>query len=186
MTISWNTVIFKFRWIFGTDERRILSRQTIHTSSCGSQLFRVSFVATDQRTSTKTPYGRFVPPQFTADPSQKSNKIWKWTYFKNGHRIKITQPNWMIKASFSSAEDAPSNDVKKYNTFSSQCTENPPFRFFWDTRYCTDPLKCYELYPWTGILQTFSSSCFAVWRGLSYQSQHQRCSHRWLGIQPRL
>ena len=54
---------------------------------------------------------------------------------RNGHRIKITQPNWMIKASFSSAEDAPSNDVKIYNTFSSQCTENPPFRFFWDTRY---------------------------------------------------
>ena len=23
----------------------------------------------------------------------------------------------------------------KYNTVSSQCTENPPFRFFWDTRY---------------------------------------------------
>ena len=51
---------------------------------------------------------------------------------RNGHRIKITQPNWMIKASFSSAEDAPSNDVKIYNTFSSQCTENPPFRFLWD------------------------------------------------------
>ena len=41
----------------------------------------------------------------------------------------------MIKASFSSVEDAPSNDIKIYNTFSSQCTENPPFRFFWDTRY---------------------------------------------------
>ena len=54
---------------------------------------------------------------------------------RNGHRIKITQPNWMIKASFSSAEDAPSNDVKINNTFSSQCTEFPPFRFFWDTRY---------------------------------------------------
>ena len=28
-----------------------------------------------------------------------------------------------------------SNDIKIYNTFSSQCTEKPPFRFFWDTRY---------------------------------------------------
>ena len=32
--------------------------------------------------------------------------------------------------SFSSAENALSNDVKKHNTFSSQGTENPPFRFF--------------------------------------------------------
>ena len=31
---------------------------------------------------------------------------------------------------FSSAEDALSNDVNKHNTFSSQGTENPPFRFF--------------------------------------------------------
>ena len=41
----------------------------------------------------------------------------------------------MILVSFSSAEDALSNDVKKYDIFSSQGTENPPFRFFWDTRY---------------------------------------------------
>ena len=27
------------------------------------------------------------------------------------------------------------NDVKKYDTFSSQSTENQPFHFFWDTRY---------------------------------------------------
>ena len=36
----------------------------------------------------------------------------------------------MIWVSFSSAEDALFNDVKKYNTFRSQGTENPPFRFF--------------------------------------------------------
>ena len=41
----------------------------------------------------------------------------------------------MILVSFSSAEDVWSNDVNKYNTFSSQGTENSPFRFFWDTRY---------------------------------------------------
>ena len=41
----------------------------------------------------------------------------------------------MILVSFSSGEDALSNDVKIYHTFSSQGTENPPFRFFWDTRY---------------------------------------------------
>ena len=41
----------------------------------------------------------------------------------------------MILVSICSAEDVWSNDVNKYNTFCSQCTENPPFRFFWDTRY---------------------------------------------------
>ena len=54
---------------------------------------------------------------------------------RNGHRIKTTQPNLMILISFPSAEDVWSNDVNKYNPFSSQGTENPPFRFFWDTRY---------------------------------------------------
>ena len=54
---------------------------------------------------------------------------------RNGHRFKTTQPNLMILVSFSSAEDVWSNDVNRYNTLSSQCTENPPFRFFWDTLY---------------------------------------------------
>ena len=45
----------------------------------------------------------------------------------------------MILVSFSSAEDALSNDVKKKKEiFSSQGTENPPFRFFGDTRYRVD------------------------------------------------
>ena len=54
---------------------------------------------------------------------------------RNGHRIKITQPNFMILVSFSSEEDALSNVVKIYHCFNLQGTENPPFRFFWDTRY---------------------------------------------------
>ena len=41
----------------------------------------------------------------------------------------------MILVSFSSAENALSNGVKEYNTFSSQGTKNPPFGFFLDTRY---------------------------------------------------
>ena len=41
----------------------------------------------------------------------------------------------MILASFSFAEDALFNDVEKYDTFSSQSTENQLFRFFGDTRY---------------------------------------------------
>ena len=54
---------------------------------------------------------------------------------RNVHRFKITQPNLTILVSFSSAEDVLSNDVKKYDIFGLQGTENPPFRFFWDTRY---------------------------------------------------
>ena len=41
--------------------------------------------------------------------------------------------------SFSSAENTLYGDVKILTTFRSQCTENPPFRFLWDTRY-TPPL----------------------------------------------
>ena len=55
------------------------------------------------------------------------------------HILKIPQPNLMILVSFSSAEDVLSNDVKKYDIFGLQGTENPPFRFFRDTRWynCT-------------------------------------------------
>ena len=56
---------------------------------------------------------------------------------RNGHRTRIIQPNLMILVSFSSTEDALSIMMffKKYiyTFFSSQGTENPPFRFFWDT-----------------------------------------------------
>ena len=53
MHTSWNTVILKFRWIFATDERKIVKGQTFHMVSCGSPLIRVSFVATDQWASPK-------------------------------------------------------------------------------------------------------------------------------------
>ena len=49
---------------------------------------------------------------------------------RNGRRMIITHPNLIILVSFFSAEDALSNDVKKYNTFRTQSTENLPFRFF--------------------------------------------------------
>ena len=70
--------------------------------------------------------------------SQKSRENLKMTviFKKWAYRIKINQPNLMILVSFSSGENALSNDVKIYHTFSSQGTENPPFPFFWgDTRY---------------------------------------------------
>ena len=57
----------------------------------------------------------------------------------NGYRINITQPNSMILVSFSSAEDALFNDVREYDTFRSQGTENPPFHFLGDTQYSALP-----------------------------------------------
>ena len=66
---------------------------------------------------------------------------------RSGYRFKITQPNLMMLVSFSSAEDALSNNVNKYNTFSSQGTENPPFRFLWDTRYNHSSVKVVNINP---------------------------------------
>ena len=97
--------------------------------------YTISFVDTDQWASSKTPYGRPVPIQFYAHPSQNQAKFENGSVSRNGHKIKITQPNSMILVSFYSAEDALFNDVKQYDTFSSQSTENQPFRFFLDTRY---------------------------------------------------
>ena len=55
--------------------------------------------------------------------------------FKNGHKIKITQPNSMILVSFSSAEDAVTNDVKHMTLLARKVLKNPPFRFFFNTLY---------------------------------------------------
>ena len=47
--------------------------------------------------------------------------------------------------SLQSAEDDLSNDIKIFITFSSQCTENPPFSFFWYTRYTTLDIGVWDL-----------------------------------------
>ena len=54
----------------------------------------------------------------------------------------------MILVSFSSAEDASFNDVKHDDTFRSQGTENPLFRFFGDTRYMSPDLTCVHPMKW--------------------------------------
>ena len=61
----------------------------------------------------KTPYGRFVSTQFFAHRSKNPAKYENDRISRNGHdRIKITQPNLRILISYSSVEDALSNDVK--------------------------------------------------------------------------
>ena len=124
-----------FAGFLGTHEQRILSGQTIHTLSCGSPLFRVSFVATDQRASTKHRMEGLSRHNSSLTGCKNRAKFENDRISRNSNRIKITQLNLNDLVSFSSAEDALSNDVKIYNTFSSQCTENPLFLFFWDTRY---------------------------------------------------
>jgi len=62
--------------------------------------------------------------------SKKSVKFANERLSRNGHNIKSTQPNLMILVSISSSKVALSHGIKIYITFSSQCTENPPFRFF--------------------------------------------------------
>ena len=64
----------------------------------------------------KTPYRRFVPTQFSLIGRKNSAKFENDSISKNRHWIKMTQPNLMILVSFSSAEDALSNDVNKHNT----------------------------------------------------------------------
>ena len=138
MHTSSNTVIFKFRWIFATDEWRIVSGQTFHTISCGSPLICVSFVATPDQWP-------LLPQNIIMEGLSRHNssligrkntaKFENYCISRNGHKIKITQPNFMILVSFPFAEYALSNDVKN-NTFSSHGTENPSaVPFVWDTRY---------------------------------------------------
>ena len=93
----------------------------------------VSFVDMDQRAYTihRTECLSRQNPSLIRrkDPAKFENDC----ISRNGRRIKSTEPNLMILVSFSSAEDALSNDLKKYTTFRMQGTENPPFPFFGGT-----------------------------------------------------
>ena len=80
-----------------------------------------------------------------------------------GIESEITQPNSMILVSFSSVEDALFNYVKKYDTFRSQGTENPPFRSFGDTRYSRDS-------PFTDAWLTLLHICSSLTSSISMSS----------------
>ena len=95
-----------------------------------SALYSVSFVDTDQWTSPN--YHMKGLSRYNSMLIGRTNqaKFENDCVSKNGHKIKITQSNSMILVSFSSAENALFNDVKKYDTFSLQSTKNQPFHFF--------------------------------------------------------
>ena len=78
----------------------------------------------------KRAYEMPIPTQSTLIGRKNRAKFENDCVSRNGDRIKITEPNSMTLVSFSSAEDASFNDVKRCDTFRSQGTENPPFRFF--------------------------------------------------------
>ena len=135
MAISWNTVIFKFRSIFATDERRIVSGIAFHYNTLGNPVEPCFFFWHGSMGFPKTTMKGHSQHNPSLIGRKNQAKFKNDRISSNGHRIKTTQPNLMILVSFSSAEDVWSKEVNKYNTFSSEGTENPPFRFFWDTRY---------------------------------------------------
>ena len=117
MPISWNTVIFKFRLIFVTDEWRFVKGQAFHTVFCGSPLIRVSFVAMDQWASPKHLLEALSRHNSSLISRKNQAKFENDCISRSGHRFKITQPNSMILVSFSSGENALSNDAKYITRF---------------------------------------------------------------------
>ena len=130
MTISWNTVIFKFCWIFATDERRIVAGQTFHTVFCGCPLIHGNKRNTEQWASTGQRMDCLSRQNSSLIGPKNLAKFENCCIARSVHGFKITQPNLTILVSSSSAENVLFNDVKKYDIFDLQGTENPPFRVF--------------------------------------------------------
>ena len=93
-----------------------------HMVFCGRPLIRVSFVATDQWAPPKHLMEGFSPDTKLRSSVAKIKRNLKMTVFQEVgiYRFKITQPNLMILVSFSSAEDASSNDVKTMTFLASK------------------------------------------------------------------
>ena len=117
MPTSWNTVIFKFCLIFVTGERRIVSGQGFHKVFWESPLIRGNKRNTDQWASTKHRMEGFSLHNSSLVGLKNQVKFENDCISRNEHRIKITQPTLMILVSFSSGEDALSNDVKNISHF---------------------------------------------------------------------
>ena len=116
MPTSWNTVIFKFRLIFATIRCFVEAHWSVFLL-----LPRINGLPQTPKT-----YGSLVPTLGRKNQAKFENDC----ISRSGHRFKITQPNLMILVSFSSVEDALSNDVNKYDILSSQGIKNPLFCFF--------------------------------------------------------
>ena len=118
--------------MFVTDEHRIVSGKAFHMVIWGKPIDLCQQKIQHKR---KRAYERPFPTQSMLIGRKNQAKFENDCVTRNGHRIKITQPNSMIFISFSSAEDVLTTDVKEYDTVSSQGGKICKFRFFWDTRY---------------------------------------------------
>ena len=127
MPISWNTVLFKFRLIFATDERRLCR---VWSFICQFPLTLYLFLTWINGLPQKQHMEGLSRYNYTLIGRKNQAKFENNSVSINEHKIKNTQPNSMI-VSFSSAEAALSNDVK-------YCTGNQPFS--WDTRYTINVL----------------------------------------------
>ena len=109
--------------------------QTFHTVFCGSPLIRGNKRNTEQWASTGQRMDCLSRQNSSLIGPKNPAKFENDCLSKSVHRLKSTQPNLTILVLFSSAEDVLSNDVKKYEIFGLQGTENLPFCFFGDTRH---------------------------------------------------
>ena len=90
-------VIFKFRWIFGTDERRILSGQTIHNVVLWKPIVPCFFCCHGINGLPQYTIWKVCPATILRSPVAKNRaKFENDRISRNGHRIKITEPNLMI------------------------------------------------------------------------------------------
>ena len=144
MTISWNTVIFKFRWIFASGEWRIVAGQTFHTVFCGSPLIRGNKRNTEQWASTGQRMDCLSRQNSSRIGPKNPAKFENDCISRSVHRLKITQPNLTILVSFSSAEDVLSNDVKKYDILACKVLIIRRSAFFWDTQYSAATIQTYR------------------------------------------
>ena len=113
-----------------------MAGQIFHTVFCGSPLIRGNKRNMEQWASTGQRMDCLSRQNSSLIGAKNPAKFENYCISRSVHRFKITQPNLTILVSISSAEDVLYNDVKKYEIFGQQGTENPPFRFFWgDTRF---------------------------------------------------
>ena len=112
MPTSCNTVIFKFRLTFATDEEE-LCREKSSIPRFGEGHWSV---ATKETLINGLPQNTIMEGLSLHNSSligrKNQGKFENDCISRNEHRIKITQPNLLILVSFSSAEDALSNGVK--------------------------------------------------------------------------
>ena len=126
-------------------------------------LNRVSFVLTDQWAFHTTQQWKAIPDIILRSSVANVERNSKMTVFPEmGIESKLpNQIEWFRYHSLL-RNDTLYNDVKILTTFCSQCTENPPFRFLWDTRYIykkhleiTSKTSSWVIYSLTPLPQTW-------------------------------